>query len=297
MSSFTAVDLSRLPMPEVIEQIDYETLLAAMRAALQARLPGFDAWLESDPIVKLLEVAAYREMGLRQQFNDRARSVMLAYALGGADLDHLGALFGVKRRLLDSGDPAKQQPARYESDVDFRRRITLAPERFSVAGPEGAYIYHALGAHADVLDTSVASPQPGQVQVHVLSRHGDGSADTALLTAVNSALNADHVRPLTDYVTVASAQIVAYDIEASITTYAGPDASVVLAQSQQRAQRYAAANHRLGRDVTRSALFAALHSEGVQRVILHQPVTDLLLNRQQAAFCTGITLNYAGTDE
>jgi len=296
MSSFTAVDLSRLPMPEVIEQIDYETLLTAMRAELQARLPGFDAWLESDPIVKLLEVAAYREMGLRQQFNDRARSVMLAYALG-ADLDHLGALFGVKRRLLDPGDPAKQQPARYENDVDFRRRITLAPKRLSVAGPEGAYIYHALGAHADVLDASVASPAPGQVQVHVLSRHGDGSADTALLTAVNSALNADHVRPLTDQVTVASAQIVAYEIEASITTYAGPDASVVLAQSQQRVKAYVAEHHRLGRDVTCSALFAALHSEGVQRVILHQPATDLLLNRQQAAFCTGITLNYAGTDE
>jgi len=82
MSSFTAVDLSRLPMPEVIEQIDYEALLVAMRAELQARLPGFDAWLESDPTVKLLEVAAYREMLLRQQFNDRARSVMLAYALG-----------------------------------------------------------------------------------------------------------------------------------------------------------------------------------------------------------------------
>jgi len=296
MSSFTAVDLSRLPMPDVIEPIDYEAVLAALRADLQARLPTFDAWLESDPIVKLLEVTAYREMLLRQQFNDRARSVMLAYALG-ADLDHLGALFGVKRRLLDPGDPAKQQPARYESDTDFRRRITLAPERFSVAGPEGAYIYHALGAHADVRDASVASPAPGHVQVHVLSRHGDGQADLALLAAVNTALTADHVRPLTDYVTVASAQIIPYTIEANIYTYAGPDASVVLAQSQQRVQAYVAAHHRLGRDVTRSALFAALHSEGVQRVLLHQPESDLLLDRHHAAYCTGITLNHAGTDE
>jgi len=67
MSSFTAVNLSRLPVPDVIEQIDYESLLSALRADLQARLPTFDAWLESDPIVKLLEVAAYREMLLRQQ--------------------------------------------------------------------------------------------------------------------------------------------------------------------------------------------------------------------------------------
>jgi len=94
---------------------------------------------------------------------------MLAYALG-SDLDHLGALLGVKRRLLDPGDPSKQQPALYESDENFRRRITLAPESFSVAGPECAYIYHALGAHADVLDTSVSSPAPGQIQVYILSR-------------------------------------------------------------------------------------------------------------------------------
>jgi len=33
----------------------------------------------------------------------------------------------------------------------------------------------------------------------VLSRHSDGQADLALLAAVNTALNADHVRPLTDY--------------------------------------------------------------------------------------------------
>jgi len=235
-------------------------------------------------------------MLLRQQFNDRARSVMLAYALG-ADLDHLGALLGVKRRLLDPGDPAKQLPARYENDEAFRRRITLAPESFSVAGPEGAYIYHALGAHADVLDASVSSPAPGQIQVYILSRHGSGQANSILLAAVNHALNADQVRPLTDFVSVHSAQIVSYEIKADLYTYAGPDANVVLVQSQQRVAAYVAEHHRLGRDVTRSALFAALHSEGVQRVILHEPAADLLLHRQQAAHCSAITLNHAGTDE
>jgi len=296
MSSFTAVNLSRLPVPDVIEQIDYESLLAALRADLQARLPTFDAWLESDPIMKLLEVAAYREMLLRQQFNDRARSVMLAYALG-SDLDHLGALLGVQRRLLDPGDPSQQQPARYESDEDFRRRITLAPESFSVAGPEGAYIYHALGAHADVLDASVSSPAPGHIHIHLLSRHGDGQANPVLLAAVNAVLNADQVRPLTDYVSVHSAQIVDYAIKADVYTYAGPDADVVLAQSRQRVAAYVAEHHRLGRDVTRSALFAALHSEGVQRVILHEPAADLLLDRQHAAYCSAIHVNHAGTDE
>src|SRR3546814_9711108 len=45
-------------------------------------------------------------------------------------------------------------PAVMESDSDLRRRLVLAPEGYSVAGPEGAYIFHALSAHPDVLDAS-----------------------------------------------------------------------------------------------------------------------------------------------
>jgi phage-related baseplate assembly protein len=68
------LDLSRLPAPTVIEQISFETIRDDMIADLQARLPVFDTILETDPVVKLIEVAAYRETLLRQQFNDRARA-------------------------------------------------------------------------------------------------------------------------------------------------------------------------------------------------------------------------------
>jgi len=102
---------------------------------------------------------------------------------------------------------------------------------------------------------------------------------------------------LTDFVSVHSAQIVDYEIKADVYTYAGPDAHVVLAQSRQRVAAYVAEHHRLGRDVTRSALFAALHSEGVQRVVLHAPDSDLLLDRQHAADCSAMSVIHAGTDE
>ncbi len=142
MSTFTAVDLSRLPAPEVVESLDFEVIFADMLATLQQLDPQFTALTESEPAYKLLQVAAYREMNLRQRANDSVRAVMLAYAKG-ADLDHLGALLGVQRYVLDEGNPALSVPPTYESDADFRRRIQLAPEGFSVAGPEGAYIFHA----------------------------------------------------------------------------------------------------------------------------------------------------------
>ena len=185
MSTFTAVDLSRLPAPAVVELLSYEQILAAMLADLRDRDPQFTALTESDPAFKLLQVCAYREMLVRQRCNEAARAVMLAYAIG-TDLDHLGALLGVTRLQLDPGDPINSIPPTMESDTEFRRRIQLAPEGFSVAGPEGAYIFHALSADPDVLDASATSPTPGEVVVTVLSRQGDGAPSAPLVAAVEA---------------------------------------------------------------------------------------------------------------
>lgn len=295
---FTAVDLSRLAPPDVVEQLDFEAILAEMVADLKARDSGFDAMVESDPAYKILEVAAYREVLLRQRVNEAAKACMLAYALDD-DLDNLGALFGVPRLLIDAGDPDAAPPvaATYEDNEDYRRRITLALEGYSTAGPEGAYIFHALSADGDVLDASAISPAPGDVVVTVLSRTGDGTADQALLDAVDATLSAESVRPLTDHVTVQSAAIVDYEITATLYFYAGPGSAEVMAAAQAAADAYAAEQHALGRDVTLSGIYAALHQPGVQRVDLASPAADIVVDRQQATYCTAITLTNGGVDE
>ena len=295
-STFTAVDLSRLPAPNVIEQIDFETLLSAALANLRALDSTFDALVESDPAYKVLQVCIYRETLLRQNFNERLRGMMLAYAQQ-AQLDHLGALMGVSRLVLDPGDPTNGIDPTMESDADLRHRIQLAPEGFSVAGPEGAYIYHALSADAGVLDASATSPTPGEVVVTVLARAGDGTASEALLASVDEALASDDVRPMTDRVLVQSAQIVPYTVEAALHTYAGPDSALVLATAKERLSTYVSESHRLGRDVALSGIMAALHAEGVQRVVLSSPAADIVVDRTQAAYCTDILVTYGGVDE
>jgi phage-related baseplate assembly protein len=296
MSTFTAVDLSRLPAPQVVESLDFEVIFADMLATLRGLDPQFDALTESDPAYKLLQVAAYREMLLRQRANDSVRAVMLAYAKG-ADLDHLGALLGVQRYVLDEGNPALGILPTYESDADFRRRIQLAPEGFSVAGPEGAYIFHALNSHPDVLDASATSPTPGEVVVTVLSRQGDGTAAPELIAAVDTALTDDAVRPLTDHVTVQGAEIVEYQVVAQVFTYAGPDSALVLAESMKRLDAYITESHRLGRDVPLSGIYSVLHTEGVQRVDISLPLADVVVDRTQATHCTLIDVTHGGVDE
>lgn len=296
----TPIDLSQLPTPRVVERLDYEEILAALKDELLAEDASLAEVLEleSEPLTKLLQVVAYRETVLRARVNDAARSVMLAYAQD-EDLDHLGALFGVERLETDPGDPdaIPPEPAEYESDSEMRRRIQLSLYGLSVAGPEGAYVYHALSADGDVLDASAHSPEPGEVVVSVLAREGDGSAGSELLASVEAAVSAEDVRPLTDHVTVQSAEILDYTIEATLFTDPGPDPQVVIDAAREAVEAYAEAQHRLGRNVTRSGLYAALHRPGVTRVTLEAPTETLEVSRQQAAWCTDISLTDGGVDD
>ncbi|MPT48046.1 MAG: baseplate assembly protein [Sphingobium sp.] len=293
--TFTAVDLSRLPAPDLVETLDYEAILAANIAAMRILIPDFVA-RESDPATVALQVFSYREMLLRQRVNDAAKAVMVAYAMGG-DLDNLGALFGVARLLITPADTQAGTPDIWESDEDFRRRIVMAPEGYSVAGPEGAYIFHALSADSRVLDASAISNNPGEVLVTILGREGDGTAPAALLTAVYDYLSAETRRPLTDLVIVQSATITPFAVEAEITTYSGPDAGLVLAESRRKLDEYLTTSRRLGRDITLSAIHSALHGDGVHNVRIINPPADIIIDPTGCASCTATDVRHIGTGE
>lgn len=300
----TPIDLSRLPPPDVIEALDYEQILAARKAymlglwpeeersAIAARLE-----LESDPLNKLAQESAYRELLLRQRINDACRAVMLAFATG-SDLDHLGALLDVERLQVSPGNPQALPPVppEWESDTRFRQRIQLALEGFSTAGPKGAYSFHALSASPLVKDVAISSPRPGVVRVTVLSTEGKGVPSSAVLAQVYAALSDEDVRPLCDTVEVAPAEVVEYQIKASLTFYSGPDLSLVMATADAAVRAYVDEHHRLGHDITRSGLFAALHQPGVHNVTLTLPAADLRISDQQAACCTRVQVDFGGLD-
>lgn len=296
--TYTSIDLSALPAPAVVEQLDYEVILAAMLADLKARDLAFSALVESDPAYKILEVAAYRETLIRQRCNESARAVMLPYA-AGTDLDNLVALLNIERFTIIPADPNTIPPtiAVKESDAELRRRALLAWESLSTAGPTGSYIYHALSADAAVKDASAISPTPGQVVVTVLGRAGDGTPSGATLASVASALNDESVRPLTDQVVVQGPTIHTYQIIATVYLYNGPDSAVVLQAVQNSAAAFASNSHRLGVDISLSGIYAALHLPGVQRVELVSPGTSLIESATEAAYCTLIQINFGGRDE
>jgi phage-related baseplate assembly protein len=300
MSNFTPISLTNIPAPTIVDPLDFETILAAMVADLQARDPAFTALVESDPAFKILEVAAYREVILRQRVNDAAKGVMLAYATG-TDLEQLGALFGVTRNLITPADPNANPPvvAVYETDSSLRYRIQLSLEGFSTAGPEGAYKFHALKV-ATIKDVAVAGPPTvaaGNVRVTILSSVGNGAASAGEIAAVNAILNSDDVRPITDLVTVQSATITSYKLNIVLYVYSDWDAVVAATQAEAAIRAYAESVHTVGSDVRLSGVYAAAHVGGVEHAELQSTggaiTADLSINDVQAPYLTSIVITTA----
>ncbi|OHV11200.1 baseplate J/gp47 family protein [Kushneria phosphatilytica] len=299
------IDLSQLPAPAIVETLDYESILAERKQRLVSLYDADEQAdiaakleLESEPITKLLEENAYREVVLRQRVNEAARAVMLAYA-GGDDLTQLAANYNVTKLTVDPGDPdaVPPVPPTLESDTDLRLRAQRAFDGLSVAGPRAAYVFHALSADGRVADATAISPSPCVAIVTVLAQAGTGEANAELLDIVEKALSAEDIRPVGDRLTVQSARIVDYAIDATLYLYPGPEQEPIIAAAQAKAETYVSEQRRLGRDIRLSAIYAALHVEGVQRVELTSPSDDLVIDETQASHCTGITIANGGTDE
>jgi phage-related baseplate assembly protein len=290
------VDLSSLPAPTVLEPLDFEEVYQEGLGVFRGYMGGnWTAALESDPVVKVLEVGAYIKVGNRARVNDAAKAVLLAHAIGG-DLDHLGANVNLKRLVIQAEDllAVPAVPEVKEDDDAFRERIQLAYEGLTTAGPRNSYILHARNASGLVADATAESPAPCDVTVTVLSLDGEGEASPELLATVAVALNDDNVRPLADRVTVQSAQVIRYQIEAILhMTSAGPESDASLAEAKSRLGAWINPRKRLGVEVARSGVDAQLHVAGVSRVEL-VGWQDLAPTKAQAAFCTGYTVKLAG---
>ncbi|HBV5321356.1 TPA: baseplate assembly protein [Klebsiella pneumoniae] len=296
------IDLSQLPVPTIIEALDFETILADVKAVMVAAFPedqqasvAAALTLESEPLTIIAQAMAYRELLLRQRINEGAAACMLSHATGD-DLDNIAANLDTERLVITEATDTAD--AVTESDEALRLRAQAAFEGMSVAGPSAAYEYFARSASGKVADARATSPSPAEVVVAVLSTEGDGTASALLLDAVAAAVNDEEVRPLGDRVTVQSAEIVPYAIDATLYLYPGPESEPIINAAMASLQAFLADNDKkIGRDIVRSAISAALHVQGVQRVVINTPAADLRIDNTQAARNTGYTVDNGGTDE
>ncbi|TGB68940.1 baseplate assembly protein [Escherichia sp. E4930] len=293
--SYDVINLSDLPVPDAIVVPDAAVIFGAWLARLRELDPEFDALVESDPAYKQGEVTAFQLTLAFQRVNDAVRAVFLASAQN-ADLDQIGAAFNVGRMVIVPANPDAVPPtdAVMEEDDAFRERIQLSWSQLNTAGARNAYRFHARSADEDVLDADAYGPEEhgraGEVDVYVLSREGNGTASEALLDAVSARLNADEIRPLTDFVTVKSAIINDYTVTAELEIPDGPDAGEVLENAKNTLMSYTRLANRINGMVPLSAIYAALQQTGVARVILSSPRADIEPATGTAPRCAAVNV-------
>ncbi|HHY0435722.1 TPA: baseplate assembly protein [Vibrio parahaemolyticus] len=286
------VDMSQLPKPAVIEQLDYEKILQEWIERYQGLDPDYQDVNESDPVYKLMEVAAFREMVMRQRVNDGAHATMLAYAVD-EDLDVIGANFDVERLVIDEGDPDAVPPIEkvMESNEAFRYRIQLSNRAKNTAGSADDYEFWALSADGRVKGVATDSPQGTlTVTVSVLSHEGNGTATPELITLVENTLTPKGTRPLSDEVVVQSANINEFAVVAELELFAGPDQNEVLTAARAQLDKWLSESHQQGIDLTLDGFYASLRVPGVYKVHLTSPADDIINDQFSAGYASSITL-------
>ncbi|MCO1349954.1 baseplate J/gp47 family protein (plasmid) [Burkholderia vietnamiensis] len=295
----TIIDLASLDPPDLVEVLDFEAAFQMKLEYFKSIYPDWTAALKSDPVVKLIELAAYDEIRAAARVNDAARAMMLAFSTG-ADLEHLAVLLDTERAVVEPGDPEANPPIekRMESDDRLKLRTQMSMERATVAGPFGAYRAFAMDASADVLDVAVDRPEAGTVRLTVMSARGDGVPEQALLDLVRAKVSPETVRPLNDTVLVEPAIKIEYAIDALIYVGSGPDPNIVLDARRKVLDSVVAKSRRLRAGMPRSAIEGALHApdSGVTRIELRSPVADVVCGPREFAHCTGINLDVRADD-
>lgn len=297
-TTFTPIDLAQLPDPSVVEQISFETILAERKAYAVSLWPAdkqaevaATLALESEPLTKLIQENAYRETLLRQRVNEAALATLLAKAKGN-DLEQLAANVNVSRLVVTPANNTSTPPtaAVPESDESLRERAQMAWEGLSTAGPRNSYILHARSADGRVADATAESPSPAVVVVTVQALLGNGEADQPLLDIVAAYLSDEDRRPVADRLTVQSAEVLEYSVNAVLhLATTGPEGEPIRAAAEAKLAALVSQRRRLGVGVSASALYAALHVEGVRRVVLTDWV-DINPTPAQAAYCTGYSV-------
>lgn len=188
--------------------------------------------------------------------------------------------------------------AELEDDESYREAIHTAPEKYSVAGPQGAYEYFAKRASASIIDVSVWSPAPGTVEVLALIDGGEAPGQE-LLEQLTEALNDKSVRPLTDKVVVKAPDYVDYDLDISffIDRSDAAEATQIIEQVNTAVAVFMAWQQgRIGRDINPSRLIADMMAAGAKRVELKAPAFKVL-SQTEAARLRAKNVIYGGLED
>lgn len=320
-------DRNQLPEPEAIARPAFDDLVTEFQADYLANIRATDATLADqveatlqqpgELLTKMSETFVQYLLNEIERRNQQAKQLLPGWAQG-TNLDNLVAHQGITRQVIDEGDSAAYPPVppTMEADDSLLLRYLLQPhapaagsamqykasiltldEKPSVTVDKPSdnqvrvtYTFNPQGIAAQIKDGNGLRTAPGQVQVTVLAREGDGTASDVLLQAVTDYFARDDVSPGTDDISVQGAEIINYTQTVKAYIGNGPDTQITEQSITEVLQAYADEQHRLGGEIRPDYISHLLYQQGVKRGDIEQPTAAIECQPHQAPYCTAINV-------
>jgi phage-related baseplate assembly protein len=263
------IEQLNIPVPDAIEEISYEAMKSETISYLESVIENAE-FLESDPVMLVVEALIYREMKLRARVNHAIRAMFLTTATKG-DLDNKAAEHFVFR-LED------------ESDERLRERAFLALDGFSTAGSYGGYVYHTLSVDSSILEAKPRKIAPGVIEVIY---HANDQGEELRLK-IEEALSGEFVRPMTDTVSVRHATIVGVDLSLDVEVLRMSEVDAIRLEIEQA---LAALDPKIGEDVTSSKIIKLAFVPGVFRVVPN--TNDIIIEDDEIFSMSSLVINFS----
>lgn len=219
----------------------------------------------SDPASRIIGEFAHEMSNLRQQVQEAAEDLSLAYARGEA-LENIGITYYNVPRLPD------------EDDEHYRIRIAGTPDRFAVALSTQWYRQNALSV-PNVLSALAITPSAGRVTIYIkarefeepfeggfITRNSRNIPDAAQLKIISDKLTRDDIRQQTDLVAVLAGTPIDYRVEVLLTVAAEPDSALVTADAMEAFHALAEERSALGKEMNALIIAGAVVVGGVDDV-------------------------------
>lgn len=207
-------------------------------------------------------------------------------------VDPIAYVAGVENTTESSGG------SDLESDEDFVYRIYIAPSKYSVAGPDDAYIYWAKTYNQGIEDVYVNSDEPVDVIVEFIMEDGE-LPDEAMIQGLQKYLEDEKIRPLTDRVTVKAPETVDYTLEMTYYINASDtrQANTIQGKVNAAIEEYIAwQRSKIGRDINPSELVKLVIAAGAKRAEIVKPVFQKI-NKADVAKLTAKKVTYGGIED
>ena len=284
------IDLSRLPAPEAIEALDFETLLAAFKArfvtawnsarAKDASLPVYDTIdLETDSANIAGQAWSWLRLLDRQRVNDGLKALLAVLASKG-NLDTVVAGKNVQRQVII---PATGEAAAVmEGDVALLRRYLLAFDLPSSAAA-GRYLYDAWTAWPQSADKTLGL---WDARVNGRAVHGRrGDTDVVLIGPGGRLLTSDELATIRSAVahpdrtpeavglSVMSASRQEYQVALTVeVASSGPSPALLKAEAEKRVLAAATDRIAINGEIPAALLSGAAYGSGIVKVVDRAPV-------------------------